>query len=114
MRIWDAQCGEELLQLQGHEAYIHALALHPEGRILASASGDNTVRIWDSRPMAERLRERDRVLAAEREVLGRVEHLLRDLKDVAEVVERLRTDEGLDPLHRHAAVNVALRLAADR
>lgn len=33
--------------LEGHENWIHSLALDPSGRYLASGSDDNTVRLWD-------------------------------------------------------------------
>jgi hypothetical protein len=39
---------QEVAQLRGHTAYVHALAWSPDGTRLASGSGDFTLRVWDS------------------------------------------------------------------
>jgi WD40 repeat protein len=109
IRVCDAETGRELLQLKGHRSYVHELSLSPDGRVLASASGDNTVRFWDSRPLAERIEERDRVLAAEGEVASEVERMFGKLTDRAAVLRAIEAEPGFDALRRHAARNVALR-----
>ena len=54
IRIWDVAALEEVVELRGHDDYIHAVAFSPDGTRLASASGDCTIRIWDTLPARER------------------------------------------------------------
>jgi WD40 repeat protein len=64
IRLWDVATargggGKEVLEaevaeLNGHEDYVHAVAWSPDGTRLLSASGDRTVRVWDSLSANER------------------------------------------------------------
>jgi WD40 repeat protein/tRNA A-37 threonylcarbamoyl transferase component Bud32 len=64
IRLWDVASamragGKEFLEaevaeLRGHEDYVHAVAWSPDGTRLLSASGDRTVRVWDSLSARER------------------------------------------------------------
>ncbi|HEX5271152.1 MAG TPA: sugar-binding protein, partial [Gemmataceae bacterium] len=66
IRLWDVgvasrACGQEapdaeVAELRGHDAYVHAVDWSPDGTRLISASGDGTVRVWDSLPPAVRAR----------------------------------------------------------
>jgi WD40 repeat protein len=43
----DAERGDEVIQLAGHDDTVQALAWAPRGGLLASVSGDRTARVWD-------------------------------------------------------------------
>jgi RNA polymerase sigma factor (sigma-70 family) len=45
--VWDADSGEELGRLHGHAGFVFAGAFAPDGKTLATASGDTTVLVWD-------------------------------------------------------------------
>ena len=47
VKQWDAESGECLRTLSGHESSVWAVAYSPDGSQLASAS-DNTVKQWDA------------------------------------------------------------------
>jgi WD40 repeat protein len=46
VRLWDAASGAELGSCQGHTGPVASVAVDPAGAILASASFDQTVRLW--------------------------------------------------------------------
>jgi len=48
IRLWDADTGQELgPPFKGHGSFVCSMVFWPDGRKLASSSGDQTIRIWD-------------------------------------------------------------------
>lgn len=56
LKVWNATTGELLHDLAGHEKDVVGVAFHPRGGLLASASTDKTVRVWNLETHREVLR----------------------------------------------------------
>ncbi len=53
--IWDAQTGRVFLSLTGHLDHVHSVVFSPDGKRIASACDDRTVRVWDTQTGKETL-----------------------------------------------------------
>jgi WD40 repeat protein len=45
--LWDVESGKIIRTLEGHRDFVRALAFSPEGRRLASAGMDESIRVWN-------------------------------------------------------------------
>jgi len=56
LEVWDARKGTKLWKLADHQSAVMAAALARDGRIFATASASDGIRLWDSRTGKERRR----------------------------------------------------------
>jgi WD40 repeat protein len=53
VRVWDADSGQEVLNLSGHTNAVGGVAISPDGmRIVSFGVRDQSVRLWDATPRA--------------------------------------------------------------
>ena len=52
--MWDVEKGQELFTLTGHTDILRSICFSPDGKRLASASKDQTVKVWDLPPGKEK------------------------------------------------------------
>ena len=49
--VLDATTGKELFHLDGRQMALYALAYSLDGKLLASAGKDRTIKVWDMKPV---------------------------------------------------------------
>jgi len=53
--LWDVPGGKQLTVIRGHKDYVTAVAFSPDGKTLATASQDGSVKLWDVATQRERV-----------------------------------------------------------
>jgi len=48
VRVWDVATAERVLAFPGHDSHVSSVALSPDGKHLATASLDGTVKVWSA------------------------------------------------------------------
>ena len=116
IRLWDAETGDEIAVLEGHERSVTGVAFSRDDRLLASSSVDRTVRLWDvqtRQPVGEPLTgHMDAVL----EVTLRPDGQRVASGDFAGVIRQWDAKTGLpigDPLAGHTAEVTSVAFSPD-
>nr|MDJ0523545.1 hypothetical protein [Planctomycetota bacterium] len=98
-----------LMVIQAHEHYVMALALAPDGRTLASASGDGWVRLWPLTPAADRLQRAHDAAEQGRRIAPHVARHRAAASTLEEALAALRADPAIEKRDRTAAMAALLR-----
>jgi WD40 repeat protein len=46
VKLWDTTTDKEIKTLTGHPSWVNAVSFSPNGKLLATGSADNTVKLW--------------------------------------------------------------------
>jgi tetratricopeptide (TPR) repeat protein len=85
-----------VFRLWGFEQPVHSLAFSPDGRMLATDSPNEGLKLWDASPLTA-----DH--SARRQAIALVERLFRQSLPPAEVIDRLHADQTItDSVRQHA------------
>lgn len=109
--VLDSSTCEVTARFRAHKGGISSATLSRDGTRLATASVDQTVRIWDTVPYRVRYEERQAIFAARPEAQRMVADLWNQSNDWKTVAARVRENPSLPEPVRHAALNEVLRRA---
>ena len=105
-----ATTGDQLMTLPGSDQAVHAISLDPNGRTLAVAAGDQTVRVWETGPPpAGTYATRQTVNLARRAV----DQHYSEHRFAAPALDALRRDTRLGPAVRDMAIRIATARGED-
>jgi tetratricopeptide (TPR) repeat protein len=100
VKLWDLATGRETLTIKGHGGDVTSVAFSPDGRLLASASADGTVKVYDAREVTPELLTHDE---ARRLIVFLVDRSAGE----AELRDRIARDSTCSPAVRSAALSMA-------
>ena len=86
--------------MKGHYVRVISLAFSADGKRLASASDDGTVKVWDARPWTPELK-------VEQQAVSLIRFLFDKGLSQADVLQSLAADETINDLVRHRATELA-------
>lgn len=109
--MWGAASGLELLRLKGHTGGVNSAVFSADGSRIVTASGDGTTRVWDSVLYRSRYQQRRALLTARPAAERALSDALEDGDDFVRAGERLHSNSALDPLVRHAALDLLIQRA---
>ena len=98
--LFETEGTTQQLEWRAHESYVYCLAWTPDGTRLVTASGDATLKIWDTRTRVKSLLEEDRWQTLRKDMATR--------EDLDEVCKEMAGEE------REAARVERIRLAQAR
>jgi WD40 repeat protein len=96
IKVWNPGMAHLLINLAGHNGLDSSIAFSPNGRLLASGSHEQGLRIWDARPLTADL-------ASQREALCFLESCCRKSLPLPNVLAQVEKDQTIsDPLRQRA------------
>ncbi|MEM7204582.1 MAG: serine/threonine-protein kinase [Planctomycetota bacterium] len=113
LHVHDTLTGSEVARLAGHTDYVNSVALDPAGERVITGSGDTTVRVWETAPLADRYHARRQYEVIASRLRDRVADLVGTVGTV-EAIRVLAADPALSPREREIAAQLCVRRALRR